>query len=146
MAGFRNLISLHCETREAFVRFQTALNNNTGHDVVLTRSDGTEVNTPADELIRLDWNVEVWRTWKSDFALKYCYDMHIAENLSFALFLFISAKNFFQIHHIKAVSLFVRGGNFMLPGTLRNKDTFIFLYLCHPAKAQHDFHISQFQF
>ena len=53
-----------------FVRFQTALYNNTGHDVVLTRSNGTEVNIPADELIRLDWNVEDWRTWESDFVLK----------------------------------------------------------------------------
>ena len=52
------------------VNFQTALYNDTGQDVELTRTDGTEIGIAADQWIRLDWNVEDFRTFESDFEVK----------------------------------------------------------------------------
>ncbi len=53
-----------------YVNFQTALYNDTGQDAELTRTDGTEIGIAADQWIRLDWNVEDFRTFESDFEVK----------------------------------------------------------------------------
>lgn len=54
-----------------YVTFQEVLYNDTGQDVVLTRTDGTEISISANELIRLDWNKKDFRTWECDFTVLY---------------------------------------------------------------------------
>ena len=53
-----------------YVKFQTALYNDTGHEMGLIRTDGTEICILEDQLIRLDWNNLDFRTFKSDFIVK----------------------------------------------------------------------------